>query len=329
VSNILVTGGAGYIGSHTCKALSDQGFNPIVFDNLSVGHEAFVKWGELIQGDVRDTSLLTQTIQRTQPSAVIHFAASAYVGESVTAPQAYYDNNVSGVISLLNAMSQTACTQLVFSSTCAVYGVPEKLPIDFHAPTKPINPYGRTKLMAEKIIEDTAAASNLRAVILRYFNAAGADLEGDVGERHIPETHLIPNVISAALDQTPSLQLFGDDYPTTDGTCVRDYVHVNDLASAHVQSLDYLRSSAGVARFNLGTEQGVSIKQVIAEVETQTGKRVPHHVCPRRAGDPAVLFADSSFTQQELGWQAKESDLKTIVASALTWAKLERQKSIA
>jgi len=325
MSNVLVTGGAGYIGSHTCKALAAQGFTPVVFDNLSVGHQEFVQWGELVKGDVRDTSLLEKTIIDKEPSAVIHFAASAYVGESVIEPQRYYDNNVSGILSLLNAMSQTDCRRLVFSSTCAVYGVPESLPIAITAATQPINPYGRTKLMAEKIIEDYAASSDLRAVILRYFNAAGADLEGDIGERHIPETHLIPNVINAALDQAPHLQVFGDDYPTLDGTCVRDYVHVNDLASAHVQSLEYMNAQPGVAKFNLGTEQGVSIKQVIAEVERQTEKSVPHDICSRRPGDPATLFADSSFTQNELGWQARESDLRAIVSSALTWAKSERR----
>lgn len=324
MNTILVTGGAGYIGSHTCKALAAKGYRPVVFDNLSVGHQEFVKWGELVKGDVRDTGLLADTINEIAPVAVIHFAASAYVGESVVEPQRYYENNVSGVLSLLSAMSESDCQRLVFSSTCAVYGVPESLPINIDSPTQPINPYGRTKLMAEQIIQDYAAASNLRAVILRYFNAAGADREGDIGERHIPETHLIPNVINAALDQAPKLQVFGNDYPTPDGTCVRDYVHVNDLASAHVQSLNYLETNQGVAKFNLGTEQGVSIKQVIAEVEKQTGKSVPHDMCSRRPGDPATLFADSSFTQNELAWRAVESGLTSLVASALAWAKSER-----
>lgn len=326
MSTVLVTGGAGYIGSHTCKALDAIGISPVVLDNLSTGHKQLVQWGELIQGDVRDTDFLSQTIKRIKPEAIIHFAASAYVGESFTKPQKYYDNNISGVLSLLKAMAANDCKHLVFSSTCAVYGVPDKLPIDVSAATNPINPYGRTKLMAEQIIQDFANSSDLRAVILRYFNAAGADTDGQIGERHIPEPHLIPNVINAALDQEPRLQVFGDDYPTADGTCVRDYVHVNDLAKAHVQSLDYLNNTqATLARFNLGAEQGVSIKQVIAEVEAQTGKQVPHDICPRRPGDPATLFADSSFTQKQLGWQATQSDLASIVASALAWAKLERK----
>ena len=325
MSTVLVTGGAGYIGSHTCKALDAKGISPVVFDNLITGHKELVQWGELIRGDVRDTDFLTQVIKKIKPMAIIHFAASAYVGESVIKPQEYYDNNASGVISLLKAMSSNDCKHLVFSSTCAVYGVPDTLPIDVNSATNPINPYGRTKLMAEQIIQDFSASSDLRAVILRYFNAAGADTEGQIGERHIPETHLIPNVINAALDQEPKLQVFGDDYPTEDGTCVRDYVHVNDLAHAHVQSLDYLNNTQEkFTRFNLGAEQGVSIKQVIAEVEAQTGKLVPHDICPRRPGDPATLFADSSLTHQELGWQAKESDLTNIVASALKWANLER-----
>ena len=327
MNKVLVTGGAGYIGSHTCKALAAEGFTPVVFDNLSEGHREFVQWGELIEGDVRDTPALQRAIEDVAPQAIIHFAASAYVGVSTNDPQSYYENNVVGTLSLLDAMQMAGCDNLVFSSTCAVYGDVDRLPIDSGFATRPINPYGRTKLMVEKILADCNRAFDLNSVSLRYFNAAGADLAGHIGERHIPETHLIPNVINAALDQSPRLQVFGDDYPTVDGTCERDYVHVADLASAHVLAVQYLARNRGTHHFNLGAGVATSIRQIIAAVELQTKLTVPWDMQPRRAGDPASLYADASETETELGWRAKHSDLSTIIHSAVNWAKKERSLS--
>lgn len=321
MARILVTGGAGYIGSHTCKALAAQGHQPVVVDNFCEGHREFVKWGDFYQCDVRDTHTLHGIFEKVQPQAVIHFAASAYVGESIQNPYKYYDNNLSGAISLLQAMQAAECRQLIFSSTCAVYGTPRQLPISLTAQTEPINPYGRSKLMVEKIIHDVAATQGLDAVILRYFNAAGADLEGELGEWHEPEPHLIPNVINATLHPQQPLSIFGDDYPTADGTCVRDYVHVSDLADAHVLGLAYLDRRKGVHTFNLGTQHGASIKQVISTVEAVTGRPVSFEVLPRRVGDPAELYADASYSHAELGWQPKRSELSVIIRSAVNWAK--------
>ncbi len=328
MSRVLVVGGAGYIGSHTCKALALQGHDAVVVDNLSEGHREFVKWGPLHELDVRDTHALIDVFKKEAPQAVIHFAASAYVGESVENPQKYYDNNFVGVLSLLEAMQAAQCHNLVFSSTCAVYGEPTSLPIAVDAPTDPINPYGRSKLMAEQAIKDFAKASSIRAVVLRYFNAAGCDFDAQIGERHNPETHLIPNAINAALGIGPELQLFGDDYPTDDGTCVRDYIHVNDLAAAHIKALAWLdakdrASEQCVSTFNLGTESGFSIRQVIDAVERAVGKRVPHTICARRPGDPPELVADSQQTQTSLGWVAQHSDIDSIVSSAVAWARAD------
>ncbi|NNC99083.1 MAG: UDP-glucose 4-epimerase GalE, partial [Gammaproteobacteria bacterium] len=245
MTTILVTGGAGYIGSHTCKALAAQGYTPVVFDNLSEGHRDFVRWGELIEGDVRDTARLQQVLIEKFPAAVIHFAASAYVGVSIEQPQAYYENNIIGSLSLLTAMRAAGCRNIVFSSSCAVYGKVDSLPIKPNQATMPINPYGRSKLAVEQVLADCQAAYGLNSVSLRYFNAAGADPDCEIGEWHIPETHLIPNVIYAALDNSQPLQLFGNDYHTPDGTCVRDYVHVSDLAAAHVLAVEYLSGNQG------------------------------------------------------------------------------------
>lgn len=328
MTKILVVGGAGYVGSHTCKALAQQGCVPVVIDNLSEGHRDFVKWGPLYQLDVRDTQSVADIIKKETPSAVIHFAASAYVTESVQYPQKYYDNNFVGILSLLEAMQAAKCHDLVFSSTCAVYGEPTENPITHVAPTQPITPYGRSKLMAEQAISDVVNSSEIGAVILRYFNAAGCDFDGEIGERHSPETHLIPNAVNAALGLGPALELFGDDYPTTDGTCIRDYVHVNDLAAAHIAALDWLSarqssSEQRLARFNLGNETGVSVRSVLDAVERAVGKPVPHTVCERRKGDPAELIACSQHTQTKLGWAAGCSDIDTLVESAVAWARKE------
>lgn len=323
MTTILVTGGAGYIGSHTCKALASKGLQPLVYDNLSEGHAEFVKWGELVVGDVRDVERLDQVFKRYQPDAVIHFAASAYVGESIKQPQRYYENNVAGSVSLLTAMQKNQCQNIVFSSTCAVYGQPDSLPINLQTKPKPINPYGRSKLMVEQVLQDSAAAWGLNSVALRYFNAAGADAQGEIGERHIPETHLLPNAIGAALGNFPPLQIFGADYATPDGTCVRDYVHVADLAAGHVRALDYLQEKRGFHRFNLGSGQGWSVQQIVDEVSAYVGTPVPHKVEARRPGDPAELVADISQTVESLGWRPACSDLQTIVRSAVDWARLE------
>ncbi len=324
MTTILVTGGAGYIGSHACKVLDANGYTPIVYDNLSEGHKDFVKWGELVEGDVRDTEKLSKVIKKISPQAVIHFAASAYVGDSVRQPLHYYENNLGGSLSLLQAMQNGACNKLIFSSTCAVYGEVDNLPIMISQPTKPINPYGRSKLMVEKIINDYANANGVDSVALRYFNAAGADLESQIGERHIPEPHIIPNVINAALhpDEEHVFELYGDDYDTADGTCIRDYIHVTDLANAHVLAVKYLEDHKGAFKFNLGAGQGTSIKQLVSLVEQELGP-VTFKVKPRRPGDPAELYADTTTSKKELAWEPMHSDMQTIISSAVKWAKKE------
>lgn len=334
MSNILVTGGAGYIGSHTCKALKQQGFTPVVFDNLSTGHEAFVQWGPLVVGDIQNITELQAAFARYKPLAVIHFAASAYVGESVTDPEKYYNNNVTGSLKLLQVMREHACQQLVFSSSCASYGLPSVTPIPIDHPQNPINPYGHSKLMVEQIIADYANAYALQATVLRYFNAAGADLEGDIGERHEPETHLIPNAINAALDATQTLTIYGTDYPTQDGSCIRDYIHVADLASAHVLCLKKLQTNNDkkgfMQAYNLGSETGFSVLEVVAAIENKLSTKLTRKIADRRPGDPPQLVADSSSIKNELGWEAQYSDLPTIVDSACQWAHQEllRKKSL-
>lgn len=326
MTTILVTGGAGYIGSHTCKALAAKGYTPVVFDNLSTGHREFVKWGELIEGDIRDTAKLRSALEDTSAKAVIHFAALAYVGESIQQPQRYYENNVVGSLSLLRAMRDAGCQSLVFSSTCAVYGEVTELPINIAHPTHPINPYGRSKRLVEQVLEDCHSAYQLDSVALRYFNAAGADLDGEIGERRDPEPHLIPNVIRAALNADAILELYGDDYPTSDGSCVRDYIHVADLASAHVKALEYLVMDGGrhgAHRFNLGAGTGTSNKEMIALVEHYAKAKIETRVMPRRPGDPSALYADITHTRKVLGWEPKVSDIDTIIRSALAWEQKE------
>ncbi|MYM55935.1 UDP-glucose 4-epimerase GalE [Thalassovita mangrovi] len=316
--NILVTGGAGYIGSHACKALARAGHHPVVIDNLSRGHADAVKWGPLVQADLRDTDKVREALRLHGIEAVIHFAAFAYVGESTQKPGLYYDNNLGGMMSLLNAMRAEGIGEIVFSSSCATYGIPETQPITETAPQDPINPYGRTKLICEWMLRDAAAAWGLRFAALRYFNAAGADPEGEIGERHDPETHILPLTLLAAAGQG-ALKLFGEDYPTPDGTCIRDYIHVTDLARAHVLALDHLGGGGDSLAVNLGTGTGHSVREVIDAVERVTGREVPVVTSPRRAGDPPVLTADPSRAADLLGFRAEYTDLDRIVAHAAPW----------
>ena len=316
---ILVTGGAGYVGSHACKALAARGYRPITYDNMVYGHQAAVKWGPLEVGDIADRARLDGVIAEYQPQAVMHFAAFTYVGESVADPGKYYRNNVCGTLSLLEAMRDSGIGKLVFSSTAATYGTPDAVPIPETATKAPINPYGQSKWTAERMIADFGAAHGLRSAALRYFNAAGADPDGEIGECHDPEAHLIPLAMQAATGDGPPLTLFGDDYPTPDGTCIRDYIHVADLADAHVRALEQLGEREGAEAFNLGTGRGQSVRQVIEAVERVAGKPVPHSIGPRRAGDPAELVSDPAKANRQLGWVPMQSDLDTIVATAWAW----------
>lgn len=324
VANILVTGGAGYIGSCTCKMLAAHHYLPVSYDNLVYGHRQAVQWGPLEEGDLLDTDRLEQVFQTYKPEAVIHFAAFAYVGESVVDPGKYYRNNVCGTVNLLEAMRRNSCRKIVFSSTCATFGIPESLPITETAPQQPINPYGRSKLMIERMLEDYQAAYGIRYVILRYFNAAGADPESETGERHVPETHLIPLVIDAARGKAGSVEIFGTDYNTPDGTAIRDYIHITDLADAHVRSLDLLNRTDRSDHFNLGTGVGVSVKQIVSCVEQLRGGHVPVVLGPRRAGDPPELIADPRKAKSVLSWQPVNSDLTTIIRTALAWHERDR-----
>jgi UDP-arabinose 4-epimerase len=316
MTTILVTGGAGFIGSHTCKALAAQGYQPVAFDNMSKGQAEFVRWGPLERGDILDPAHLDAAFARHRPSAVIHFAALAYVGESVAAPLAYYRVNIEGLVNVLAAMLRHGTRTIVFSSSCATYGVPALLPIAENAPQRPINPYGRTKLFGEQILADAAAAENLRVAVLRYFNAAGADPEGELAERHDPETHLIPLVIDAVTGKGPSVRVFGTDYPTADGTCERDFIHVTDLASAHVAALSHLGAGTRSLTLNLGTGCAYSVRAVITAVERVTGRTVPFQATVRRPGDPPVLVADPSLARKTIGFAPRFSDLDTIVQTA-------------
>lgn len=320
---VLVTGGAGFIGSHTTKLMAQQGYEPIVYDNLSAGHRASLRWGTFVEADILDTRQLIETIERQEPSAVIHFAASAYVGESVKDPARYYQNNVTGTYSLLEACRLTGTRNVIFSSSCATYGVPQELPIREDDDQRPINPYGRTKLIGEQMLADYAAAYGMRYVALRYFNAAGADVDGELGEVHDPETHLIPRALMAAAGNIDCLELYGDDYNTFDGTCVRDYVHVADLARAHVLAVEYLGAGGVNLTVNLGTGRGTSIKEILEAIRRVTGRTVPVQMRARRAGDPPVLYADPSRAAEMLGFQTVYSDLDTIIRTAAPFFGLE------
>ncbi|SEK84686.1 UDP-L-arabinose 4-epimerase [Roseovarius azorensis] len=316
---VLVTGGAGFIGSHTCKLLRASGYRPVAFDNLTTGRSENARFGPLVRGDLRDTAAVQTALTDHGAVAVMHFAASAYVGDSMRDPLAYYDNNVGGMASLLRAMQGSGVTRIVFSSSCATYGVPAHLPITEDSPQNPINPYGRTKLIGEQMLTDQAAAHGLDHVALRYFNAAGADPEGELGEFHDPETHLIPLALMAASGRGGALSVFGTDYPTPDGTCIRDYIHVHDLARAHVLALRYLLDGGAPLRLNLGSGEGLSIRQIIAAIERLTGRPLPVTFQDRRAGDPPVLTADPSLARQRLGFQTELSEIDTILCHAAPW----------
>lgn len=316
---VLVLGGAGYIGSHTCKALHAAGFLPVSVDNLSLGHESFVKWGPLVHADLHDEAALGRAIIAHDPVAAIHFAAFAYVGESVSDPRKYYHNNVLGTLSLLDAMAAAGLDKIVFSSTCAVYGEPERQPITEATPTSPINPYGRSKLVCEGILSDYAAAYQLRSVILRYFNASGADSDGGVGELRDPETHLIPRAMMALQGYINDFQVFGNDFPTPDGTAIRDYIHVSDLAQAHVLAVQHLLDGHDGGTYNLGGGHGYSVSEVLREIEAISGRNLAFPTGARRPGDPARLVADASRARAVLGFTPTRSDLRTIVDTAWRW----------
>ena len=320
---ILVTGGAGYIGSHTAKLLCSEGIEPVVYDNLTTGNRSAVRWGPFVEGDILDGARLIDVVEQYQPVAVIHFAASAYVGESVIDPAKYYRNNVRGTLSLLDVCRQTGVDKMIFSSSCATYGVPDVLPIDEATPQVPINPYGKTKLMAEHMLADYAAAFGLNYVSLRYFNACGADPEGDLGEWHDPETHLIPRALMAAAGTISHLEIFGEDYDTPDGTCVRDYIHVTDLARAHVLAYRHLAKGGENLALNLGTGRGFSIREVLRAIGEVTGHDVPIVTRRRRCGDPPALYADAGLAYQTLGFLPRYSDLETIVRTAAPFFGLE------
>ncbi|MEJ5375783.1 MAG: UDP-glucose 4-epimerase GalE [bacterium] len=316
---VLVTGGAGYIGSHTCKRLAQHGFLPVTLDNLEYGHPWAVKWGPLVQGDLCDANQIHTAIERYGIQAVLHFASYAYVGESVENPRKYMRYNVLNGLNVLDAMVRTGVKDIIFSSTCATYGIPESIPISEDLPQMPVNPYGESKLYMEKALQWYGRAYGIRWVALRYFNAAGADPEGEIGEDHTPETHLIPLVIRAALGKGEPVQVFGTDYQTPDGTAIRDYIHVMDLAEAHILALEHLRSGGPSLGLNLGTGKGHSVKEVIESVERVSGKRVPRMNAPRRAGDPPVLVADASRAREILGWKPQWVELDKIVDTALRW----------
>ena len=320
-ATILVTGGAGYIGSHTVRLLAGQGRKIVVLDNLVFGHDqAIVDPGvELVVGDVGDQTLVRSLFEKFKFGAVIHFAAYAYVGESVTNPLKYYQNNTAEPIKLLQVMQEFGCKVFVFSSTCATYGVPDKLPITEANSQKPINPYGMSKLMVEHILADCDTAWGLRSACLRYFNASGCSPDGLIGEDHNPETHLIPRVMMAVTGEIEYLEVFGTDYDTPDGTCIRDYIHVEDLADAHARALDHLSGGGKSVRCNLGTGVGVSVKEIISAVEEITGKAVPVKYGPRREGDPASLVADPSLARELLGWVASRKDIREMVGPAWLW----------
>ncbi|MGE3533064.1 MAG: UDP-glucose 4-epimerase GalE [Steroidobacteraceae bacterium] len=316
---VLVTGGAGYIGSHTCKALALAGHEPVVYDNLSEGYRWAVKWGPLVEGDIADQKRLESVMRDHRIEAVVHFAANAYVGESMQNPMKYFSNNVAGTVRLLDAMLNCGVGTIVFSSTCTVYGEPEAVPIDESTPLKPVNPYGESKLMIEKKLGWLGKLKGLRWIALRYFNAAGADPDGEIGEAHDPETHLIPLVLRAATPGEFTLQVFGTDYATPDGTAVRDYIHVQDLAAAHVLALRALQGAAVNDVFNLGTGKGASVSEIIDTVEKVTGAKVRYQTGARRAGDPQALVANPAKANEKLGWRASRSTLDVIISDAWAW----------
>jgi UDP-arabinose 4-epimerase len=319
MDTILVTGGAGYIGSQTCKTLSKAGFLPITYDNLSTGHAYAVKWGPLIEAELSNKEKLSQTIEKFKPKAVLHFAASALVPESVKDPGKYYRNNLVSSITLLEVMRDHGISNLIFSSTCATYGEVKSIPIKENHPQIPINPYGRSKLMVEQMIADFENAHDFRSVILRYFNVAGADLDGEIGENHDPETHLIPSIIQAGLGIKEEIVVYGTDFPSEDGSAIRDYVHVQDLANAHVLALNYLLTHQKSAQINLGTGTGHSVLEIIEAVQKYSKHPLPVRITQKRKGEPPILAADNALAKKLLGWTPRLSTVPTLIESAWNW----------
>ncbi|MFN3523104.1 MAG: UDP-glucose 4-epimerase GalE [Phenylobacterium sp.] len=327
MQTVLVTGGAGYVGSHVCLRLAEAGFQPVVYDNLSNGHAEFVKWGPLEVGDIRNPARLDAVFAEYKPVAVLHFAALIEVGESVKEPGRFYDNNVAGAICLIEAARRAGVNALVFSSTCATYGAPERVPLDETHPQAPLNPYGRTKLMVEQVLRDLDRYAGFRSISLRYFNAAGADPQGRIGERHEPETHAIPLAIRAAMGLGANFRLMGEDYPTPDGTAVRDYIHVLDLADAHVLALKRLLAGGPTDAFNLGTGAGTSVRQLIASIQRSSNIAFEVERAPRREGDAPVLVADNRKAREILGWTPR-FNLDDIIDSAWRWHRAEASRAM-
>ncbi|ASW07931.1 UDP-glucose 4-epimerase GalE [Rhizobium sp. 11515TR] len=315
---VLVVGGAGYIGSHTCLDLANKGFKPVVYDNFSNGHREFVKWGPAEEGDIRDRARLDEVLAKHKPAAILHFAALIEVGESVKDPVAFYENNVIGTLTLLSAAQAAGVKAFVFSSTCATYGLPQSVPLDESHQQVPINPYGRTKYIVEQALADYGQYKGLRSVVLRYFNAAGADFEGRIGEWHTPETHAIPLAIDAALGRRQGFKVFGSDYDTRDGTCVRDYIHVLDLADAHVRAVEYLLRGGDSVALNLGTGTGTTVKELLGTIETVSNRPFPVEYVGRREGDSTTLVANNDKARDILGW-SPQYDLTEIIQSAWNW----------
>lgn len=325
MTNILVVGGAGYIGSHTCLDLASKGFTPVVYDNLSNGHAEFVRWGPFEHGDIRDRARLDVVLDTYKPAAIVHFAALIEVGESVRNPTGFFENNVAGTLTLMSAAQAAGIDKLVFSSTCATYGLPQAMPMDETHPQAPINPYGRSKLIVEQMLSDLDAYEGFRSVALRYFNAAGADPEGRIGEWHSPETHAIPLAIDAALGRRSDFKVFGWDYDTRDGTCVRDFVHVMDLADAHSRAVQYLLDGGESVALNLGTGDGTTVKELLSAIGAVSGKSFPVEYVGRREGDSPMLVADNGKARSVLGWQPR-FDLTAIIETAWNWHSSEPQR---
>jgi UDP-glucose-4-epimerase GalE len=321
VKKVMVIGGAGYIGSHTCKYLASEGIEPVVFDNLSEGHRDFVRWGDLIEGDIRDRAAVEAALVQAKPDGIIHFAANIEVGESTRDPGAFYENNVGGALNVAIAARDAGNLPIVFSSTCAIYGRSDADRVAEDTVQAPMSPYGRTKLMVEQILNDFGTAYGVPWVCLRYFNACGADLDGQIGEAHSVETHLVPRAILAGLGKLDGFAVFGDDYDTPDGSAVRDYIHVLDLAQAHVRALRYLWQGGESTQFNIGTGKGTSVFEIIGAVERALGVKVPYTLGPRRAGDPPCLVADATRAETILGFKAEHSDIETVIQSAAAWHK--------
>jgi len=318
-SAILVIGGAGYIGSHVNKLLNQLNFPTVIFDNLSYGHRSFVRWGNFVQGDLADRDQIRYCFTQFPIGAVMHFGSFTYVGESVTDPAKYYRNNVINTLNLLDVMREFGVKSIIYSSTCAIYGVPQSIPMTEDHPMIPVNPYGWTKLMIEQVLNDYDRAYGIKHINLRYFNAAGADPDADIGEHHDPENHLIPLVLDVAAGRKPDVKIFGTDYETEDGTCIRDYIHVTDLADAHILALDYLRQKGQSDSFNLGNGTGFSVRDVIRTVEKVTGRSIACIETDRRDGDPPVLISSTKKARERLNWQPKITELENIIQTAWRW----------